>query len=92
MKDYPALRNILRSLFSVQTGLDDESAQQAFARARGVDVKLRSELATAFDDPDLSWKEMLCNEEYEVFEADSEVEARNYAAEILTPNRGNQPQ
>jgi len=83
MKEYPALRNILSSLFSVQTGLDDESARLAFLRAIESDQELESEISSALIDAGIRWKEMLFNEEYEVFEAETENEARAYAAEIL---------
>jgi len=38
---------------------------------------------SAFDDETLSWKDMLLNEAYEVFDAQSEDEAKEHARRIL---------
>jgi len=44
---------------------------------------VKNELKGAFSNNDISWREMLLNEEYEVFDAETEQLAREYAFRIL---------
>ncbi|MEO1615998.1 MAG: hypothetical protein AAFV88_09130 [Planctomycetota bacterium] len=83
MSQYPSLENILSSLFSVQTGLEDDDASAAFRRALASSPKLEAEIRAAFADPSISWTKLLFNDDYEVYEADSEQDARQFASEIL---------
>jgi hypothetical protein len=81
MEKYPALRNLLMSILSVDVGLSEEREDEALASSlanheyRG---RLRKELECAFVDPDVSWIDLLANEIYCVFSADSEEEAKTY--------------
>lgn len=80
---YPAIRNILSSIFSVQTGLDDDAAKSAYKRAFSADPTLRAEVAKLFLDGTVDWRELLCNSDYEVGDFDSDEEARRCAHELL---------
>ena len=42
-----------------------------------------AELEAAFADPNLSWKSMLCNDEYEVVDVETEQEAADFARRNL---------
>jgi hypothetical protein len=64
--------SVARSTRHVQA-VESSSALQHF----------HEELRSAFEDPALSWKDMLLNAEYEVFDAQTEDEAREYARRIL---------
>lgn len=81
MDRYPALRNLLMSILSVDVGLSEEREEEALTSSlanqehRG---RLRRELESAFADPDVSWIDLLANEIYCVFSADSEEEAKTY--------------
>lgn len=79
----PSLRNVLSSVFSVQTGLSDESAKAMFLRAVSADPILMKEIVGAFDSEATDWKELLFNDEYEVYEAETSDEARELARELL---------
>ncbi|MEM7232321.1 MAG: hypothetical protein AAF517_09115 [Planctomycetota bacterium] len=82
-RNYPAIREILSAVFSVQTGLSDDAALAMYRRARESDQGLELELENVFKDGEVSWREMLFNSEYEVYETDSENEARAVAMELL---------
>lgn len=90
MNNYPAIRNILSSVFSVQTGLDDDAAAAAYHRALRFDPQLSGEIGDVFADDNVNWSNMLFNEEYEVYEAESEADARTFAIELL--QLGERPQ
>lgn len=83
MSDYPAIRNILSSAFSVQTGLNDDAARAMYQRAFAANPGLRAEVQQVFVDEDVNWCELLFNREYEVYEADSEAEAKEVARGFL---------
>jgi hypothetical protein len=83
MKDYSRVRNIL-SVFSVETGLDDASAREIYERALKADRELQADVISALSDPDVSWSQLLLNEDTEIYEADNEEEAKDYAALILS--------
>ena len=80
---YPAIRKILSSLFSVQTGLDDDAAKNAYRRAFAADPVLRTEVVRLFQDGNVNWRELLCNSNYEVGDFDSDEEARRCIHELL---------
>ncbi len=86
MHEYPKLRNILGAVFSVETGLSD-TAQEAMLQRSLLNSEWRAafqqELYSAASDPQTSWLELLSNDEYEVTDADSEMEAREIAMSLL---------
>ncbi|WP_380602278.1 hypothetical protein [Steroidobacter flavus] len=85
MSRFPTIRHMLRTAFNVEDGLSEDVAIRFYQRSatRGDLEKLKQELQLAFAAPDFSWREMLSNQEYEVFDVDSEDEAREYARRIL---------
>jgi len=86
MVNYQTLQNLLVSVMSVDVGLSEEreeavlmtSLQKPEYRSR-----LKEELEEAFTDSNLSWVNLLDNERYCVFSADSEDEARNFIIERI---------
>jgi hypothetical protein len=91
MNSYPQIRKIFLGIYSVGTGLSDVSAKRIFLAELSSNALLRSEIEAAFKDNSLVWRELLFNLEYEVYEADTEEEARSYAMELLCVKKcGNQ--
>ena len=86
MVEFPQLRNVLGAMFSVTTGLSDDAQRRMLERAlrqpewRGA---FQNELRTAMTDKQTSWVELLANESYEVYEADSDADARKIAVSLL---------
>lgn len=81
-------------MFSVGLGLSDDAARELLEHAlknKSWRSRLEEELLAAFTDASTTWGELLCNDEYEVVEVDSDEEARQAAAEMLWtvafPNR-----
>jgi hypothetical protein len=86
MTDYPNIRRVLATVFNCEDGLSLDVAKRLYARsvaASPAGTDLRRELAQAIEDLSVSWRQMLCNESYEVLDADSEEEARAFAIELL---------
>ena len=86
MKNYPSLRNLLISIFSVDVGLEENEEIAALERvlndlAQRADIE--KELRQLFQDASISWTELLENDEYVVYPADDEEDARNYVVETL---------
>lgn len=77
------LKNILSSVFSVQTGLSNDAAEAMFLRAVAADPLLIAEIRIAFDQKDTNWRELLFNENYEVYETDTNEDARDFARQLL---------
>ena len=86
MKKFPNIIHTLKTLFNAEDGLSEDTSIKLYQRTTmssgNLDV-LKQELNTAFSDPTISWKSMLLNDDYEVFDAESESEAREYAKRIL---------
>lgn len=86
MKKYPLLRQILRTIFNAEDGLDQEASIRLYRRSFGNGEKLEQlelELRDAFAQTGFSWREMLCNDEFEVCYLDSENDARELARKLL---------
>jgi hypothetical protein len=84
--DYPILRNLLVSVMSVDVGLSEEREEAALvASFANLEYrnKLRQELEAAFLDESLSWVELLDNESYCVYSADSEDDAKQFMRDRL---------
>lgn len=80
---YQTLRNLLLSVFSVDVGLSESAeaaAMERFLENDELREKLRKELI-AFDNSGLSWVELLENDSYCVYPADSEEEAKQFVME-----------
>jgi hypothetical protein len=86
VNDFPNISHALRTLFNAEHGLSEDVAIRIYCRAAktsGKMAELRRELERAFADQTLSWKDMLLNDDYEVFDASGESEARAHALRIL---------
>lgn len=86
MKNYPAIRNLLISIFSVDVGFEESDEIAALERvlcdpAQRADIK--EELRQLFQDDSTSWIELLENDDYVVYPADSEDDAKEYVIEHL---------
>lgn len=67
-----AVTYMLKTVFNVEDGLAEDAAIRLYQRtalASGNLQTLKDELPRAFLDTNFSWKQMLCNQEYEVFDA-----------------------
>ncbi|WP_159675143.1 hypothetical protein [Andreprevotia sp. IGB-42] len=86
MSEYRTLKNLLASVMSVEVGLSEEREEavlMASLQKTEYRNRLREELETAFADSSLSWINLLDNERYCVFAADSDEEAKEYIKEHL---------
>lgn len=86
MKKYPTLRNLFISIFSVDVGLDKSEEIAALERVLSDPVQrkeIEEELRLIFNDVSISWIELLENDEYVVYPADDEDDAREYVEECL---------
>lgn len=84
--NYPVLINILRSVFSVDVGLEACEAQAALERVLNDSVqkvRLEKELKCLFQDGSVSWVHLLDNDDYVVYPADDEFEAKEYFMTII---------
>ena len=83
---YARIAHALRTIFNAEDGLSPEVSKELYLRAIANSpslVGLKSELEDALSDPSVSWKEFLCNEQYEVFDAQNEQQAREFASALL---------
>lgn len=84
--DYQILRNLLASVMSVDVGLTEEREKVVLITSLQKPAyrnKLRNELEEALCDSNLSLVNLLDNERYCVFSADSEDEACNFLLERI---------
>lgn len=78
------LDNLIMSVYSVEIGLSEEDGEALYFRSLQDPIfrkKISAEIDVAFADEDFSWADFL--EENEVYEADNEEDARNYAEKII---------
>lgn len=86
MSDFPQIHRVLKTFFNAEDGLSEDAAIRMYQRATALSANrdaMESELSRAFKDGYVSWKKLLLNDDYEVFDASSEDEAREYARRIL---------
>ena len=86
MKNYPTLRNLLISVFSVDVGLEENEEIAALERMLSDPAQrteIEGELRQLFQDTSTSWSELLENDEYVVYPADDEEDAKEYVVESL---------
>jgi hypothetical protein len=86
MTDYPNIRRVLSTVFNCEDGLSIDVAKGLYVRSQKTSpnaVEFKRELREALDDPSVSWKNLLCNDGYEVIDVESEEEARKFAVEVL---------
>lgn len=86
MNEFPTIIHMLRTVYNAEDGLSYDVSVRLYQRAATVEDnkgKLHAELLEAFSKDDLSWRQILCNEEYEVADIETESEAREYARKLL---------
>lgn len=86
MKDFPNIAHMLRTAYNAEDGLSEDASIRLYQRAAaGGDkrAQLEAELRAAFSRTDVSWRELLCNDDYEVADVETEEEARAHARRIL---------
>ena len=87
MTDFPEIRRILGAAFSIGTGLSDDASTALLKRAlenkEWRERFLENELIQAFSASTTRWADLLFNDQYEVFESETEEEAREFASKIL---------
>lgn len=84
--NYPIISRILRTFFNSEDGLSEDVSINLYANSVSsseIFDELKRELKLAFSDSGLSWLRLLSNEDYEVYCADTEDEAFQYARRIL---------
>ncbi|WP_111882808.1 hypothetical protein [Acidovorax anthurii] len=77
---------MLRTAYNAEDGLSEDAAIRLYQRASAAGdnrAKLEAELRSAFSRDDVSWRQMLCNDDFEVADIETEDEARKHARRIL---------
>lgn len=78
--------HMLKTVFNVDSGLSEDAAINIYRRSvqsSGELEALQEELDYALSDPSVSWKALLANSDYEVFDAETEQQATAYARRVL---------
>lgn len=86
MVNYPILRNLLISIFSVDVGLEQREETAALERVLSDPIQrmeVEVELRRLFQDSSISWSDLLDNSECVVYPADDELDAKEYFIDIL---------
>ncbi|HMF20073.1 MAG TPA: hypothetical protein VKE98_22895 [Gemmataceae bacterium] len=86
MLTYPKIRHVLSCIYTTDVGLSEDAQREMLKRSlvnHDWAEQFRSELVSAFSDVQTSWRDLLFNDKYEVFEADSEEIARQVAVDLL---------
>ncbi|MGG6463276.1 hypothetical protein [Solilutibacter silvestris] len=84
MNNYSIIHGVLGSVFASDLGRSDEEASALLREMTSNSEykrQLHDALTSALRDPGFSWMDVL--NEYEVYPADDELDARNYAIQIL---------
>ena len=86
MNHHPRISSALKTAFNAEDGLSPEASTRLYIQlvTRSPSFEgFAAELAEALADQSTPWKALLLNEQYEVYDAASEDEARDYARRIL---------
>ncbi|HBF07387.1 MAG TPA: hypothetical protein DHW71_01035 [Gammaproteobacteria bacterium] len=86
MQNYPIIRNLFISIFSVDVGLEQSEETAALERVLSDPIQrmeVEVELRQLFQDSCISWLELLDNSEYVVYPADDEMDAKEHIIDIL---------
>lgn len=86
MTEFPTIIHMLRTAYNAEDGLSEDASLRLYQRAAAFGDNrtiLEAELRDAFSRQGLSWRRMLCNDEYEVIDLEAEDEAREHALRIL---------
>jgi hypothetical protein len=84
MKDYSLIHGVLGAIFASDLGRSDKEANDLFQEMLADEEcrkKFGESLTVAFQDAGFSWEAAM--NEYEVYPAEDEADARNYAIRIL---------
>jgi len=80
------ISNALRTAFNAEDGLSPEASTRLYLQlvtSSPSFAGFRAELAEALADPCTPWRALLLNDQYEVYDAANEADARDYARRIL---------
>ena len=83
---YENIRHMLKTVFVADFSLSEDVAINIYIdslKSSGKKEEMKVELAEAFEDENISWRNMLVNEEYEVMEFETEEEAKAYVKRVL---------
>lgn len=82
---YPLVRYALATCFNAQDGLLEDASQRMLSKMFNEKnhAAFAAELKAALADPEVSWRSMLCNSEYEVEDFDDEEQAKQFAQRNL---------
>jgi len=86
MVNFPTIVYMLRTAYNAEDGLSEDASIRLYQRASGAGdnrTKLEVELREAFSRNDVSWRQLLCNDDFEVADIETEDEAREHARKIL---------
>ena len=86
MIKYPLISHALRTCFNVEDGLSLDAGIRLYVRnavSTGRVEEYLKEVDAAMADAAVDWKSVLLNDEYEVYDADTPDEAKQYAQQIL---------
>jgi hypothetical protein len=86
MNRHLRISNALKTAFNAEDGLSLEASTRLYLQliTRSPSFEgFKAELEEAFADPRTPWKALLLNEQYEVYDATNEAEARDYAYRVL---------
>ncbi len=83
-EDLPRVRQVLSTIFNRKSGVSISDAKLRLRRGNWpFSEELKLELELALSDTSRSWKELVCNDSYEVFEAESDEDARDFVITAL---------
>lgn len=85
-RKYPTISQILGTIFAIDVGLSDDDQRQMLERSLANEhwrFFFERELQTAFSDTTISWSDLLSNDIFEVYQADTEKNAREFAVSLL---------
>lgn len=83
---YPIITRMLKDMFNSEDGLSEDTSIGLYIRSassEGIIELLKLELEAAFSNENLDWRSILANDDYEVYWAETEEEARQYSKRIL---------
>ena len=83
---YKNISHVLSTIFVSNFGFSEDVAINIYITSLSDEHKLnvmKTELMEAFQDKEISWCNILLNDDYEILEFETEVEAKNYVKKIL---------
>jgi hypothetical protein len=80
------ISHVLKTVYNAEDGLPLDASKRLYVRLvrnSSAFIGLQAEIEQAISDPNVSWRSLLCNAEYEVYDAETEDEARHFAQQLL---------